>query len=112
MLTNFLFRVSLSLITSISIYGYSFTILFPILLICLIPIEILKVICFGYGLLHSTIFLIHNLFVNIEKKANLSKYIIVAITICFQIALYSVLKFYFYANILDKNTIKDNSINY
>ena len=100
-LTKFILGVPFSLITSVSIYGYSFTILAPIMFICLVPLEIVKIIALSYGLIHSSIFLMYNLFVNLEEKAQKSKYIILCISLCFQIMLYLVLKFYFFSKIIE-----------
>ena len=102
LLTKFLFAVEVSYIENICIYGYSFTILAPVMLLCLIPIEIVKWVALGYGLFHSTMFLVYNMYKTIEEKAEKSKYVILGLIIVFQVALYLVMKFYFFSSLYEK----------
>ncbi len=98
-LIRFIFKVEIQLITSICIYGYSFTILLPLLFLCIIPIEIAKYVTLGYGLIHSTMFLVYNMYQAIDEKAEKSKYFILGLIIGFQVFLYFLLKFYFFSAI-------------
>lgn len=99
-LSKFIFGVSLPLISFICVYGYSFTILAPIMFLCLIPVEIVKYLVLGYGLVASTIFLVLNLFKSLEGKADKSRYIILVIVGVFQAGIYLTLSFYFFSKIL------------
>ena len=98
-LVKFLFAVELGLITSICIYGYSYTVLIPIMFVCLVPSVIVKLIVLGYGLVNSTMFLVYNMYKTIDQKAEKSKYVILGIIILFQVILYATLKFYFFGKI-------------
>lgn len=94
---KFLFGMETKLITSICIYGYSFTILIPIFVLCVIPIEIVKIICLSYGFIVSSVFLVYNIYKEIEHKAGNSKYVILGLIILIQAIIYLTLKFYFFA---------------
>lgn len=98
-LIKYLFGVDFKLINSICVYGYSFTILIPLLFICIAPYNIVEYIALGYGLLSSTVFLVYNIYKLIEDQAKSSKYIILALIVGFQVILYFVLKFYFFTKI-------------
>lgn len=103
LLIKYLFAVQIKLITSVCIYGYSFTILIPVLFFCIIPYEIAKYIALGYGLAASTVFLVYNMYKAIETESGKSKYIILGIIILFQVVLYFVLKFYFFSGITEED---------
>lgn len=108
-LMRFLFGVQISLITNICIYGYSFTILLPIIVLCLIPVELVKIIFLGYGFITSTMFLVYNMYKSIEEKAEKSKYVILTLIVGFQIVLYLTLKLYFFGQI--KATTSGDALN-
>jgi hypothetical protein len=42
LIMNFIFKVKIPLIVNICTYGYSFTILAPILILCAIPNDVIK----------------------------------------------------------------------
>ena len=87
------------MITSICIYGYSFTVLLPLLFLCVIPFEIARYIALGYGLIASTSFLLYNMYKAIENRSGSSKYIVLGLILGCQVLLYMILKFYFFSQI-------------
>ena len=94
---------------NLCIYGYSFTVLVPILFICLVPLEIVKYIALGYGLVVSIVFLVYNIYKTIEEKAEKSKYVVLGIIVIFQLILYFTLKFYFFSSLYEgKKTTSEN----
>ena len=105
---KFLFAVDISLMTNICIYGYSFTVLAPVMFICIIPYEIVKIIALAYGLISSTAFLVYNMYKSIEEKAEKSKYVILVLIVGFQAILYLTLKFYFLGGIVPATTTTSN----
>ena len=111
-MNKFLFGVNLNLVTNICIYGYSFTILLPLLFICVAPYEIVKLAALGYGLAASIVFLVYNMYKAIEDQPGKSKYIVLGLIVVFQIVLYFVLKFYFFSHIskedYEHNRIKNS----
>lgn len=110
---RFLFGVDIPMMVNICIYGYSYTILIPILFLCIIPLELIKIVLLAYGLISSTVFLVYNMYKAIEQKSGSSKYVILGLIIGCQVILYFTLKFYFFAEISRKKTSIDgnNSLN-
>ena len=70
-----IFRIDIDLATSMCIYGYSYTILIPILLICIIPFKLVSTLALLYFLIHSCTFLFFNMYLVIQEKAQKSKYV-------------------------------------
>lgn len=64
--------------------------------LCLIPYDIAKYIALGYGLISSSVFLLFNLFIYFEDKADKLRYVVLGIALAFQVGLYFTLKFYFF----------------
>lgn len=96
LLIRFLFGIDFTLMTSISVYGYSFTILVPIMFLCCIPSNIVKIVVLGYGLVTSLAFLLYNMFHCLEGRADKSKFVILGIVLLFQLGSYLTLKLYFF----------------
>ena len=93
---KFLFKIDIDLITNICIYGYSYTILIPILLICIIPLKLISTLALLYFLIHSCTFLFYNMYLVIQQKAQKSKYIVLGLLGGIQLLLFFFLKFYFF----------------
>lgn len=95
-ISKFVFRIDIDLLTNICIYGYSYTILVPILLLCIIPYKIISTLSLLYFLIHSCTFLFYNMYFIIQQKAPKSKYVVLGLLGGTQIALFLFLKFYFF----------------
>ncbi len=110
-LMRFLFGLDIPMMVNICIYGYSYTVLIPILFLCIIPFELFKVLLLAYGLISSTVFLVYNMYKVIEQKSGNSKYIVLGLIIGCQVVMYMMLKFYFFAESgNEKTTLKSNNI--
>ena len=95
-ISRFIFRIDIDLITIMCVYGYSYTILVPILLICIIPYKFIATLALLYFLIHSCTFLFFNLYLIIQQKAPKAKYVVLALLGGVQFALFLLLKFYFF----------------
>ena len=95
-ISKLIFKIDIDLLTNMCIYGYSYTILIPILLICMIPIKLVRTLALIYFLVHSCIFLFYNMILIIQQKAPKTRYIILGIIGGIQFILFFLLKFYFF----------------
>ena len=95
-ISRFVFRIDIDLITIMCVYGYSYTILIPILLICIIPFKFIATLALLYFLIHSCTFLFYNLYLMIQEKAPKAKYIVLGLLGGVQFLLFLLLKFYFF----------------
>ena len=93
---KFIFRIDIDLLTNLCIYGYSYTILIPILLVCIIPFKLVATLALLYFLIHSCTFLFHNMYLVIQQKAQKSKYVVLGLLGGIQLLLFFFLKFYFF----------------
>ena len=96
LIMKFLFKIDIDLITNICIYGYSYTILIPIILICIIPFKLISTLALLYFLIHSCTFLFYNMYLVIQQKAQKSKYVVLGLLGGIQLLLFFFLKFYFF----------------
>ena len=96
LIMKFLFKIDIDLITNICIYGYSYTILIPILLVCIIPFKLISTLALLYFLIHSCTFLFYNMYLVIQQKAQKSKYVVLGLLGGIQLLLFFFLKFYFF----------------
>ena len=96
LIMKFIFRIDIDLVTNLCIYGYSYTILIPILLICLIPFKLISTLALLYFLIHSCTFLFYNMYMVIQQKAQKSKYVVLGLLGGIQLLLFFFLKFYFF----------------
>ena len=96
LIMKFLFKIDIDLITNICIYGYSYTILIPILLICIIPFKLISTLALLYFLIHSCTFLFYNMYLVIQQKAQKSKYVVLGLLGGIQLLLFFFLKFHFF----------------
>ena len=95
-ISKFVFRIDIDLLTNMCVYGYSYTILVPILLICIIPSKLISTLALLYFLVHSCTFLFYNMYLIIQQKAPKSKYIVLGLLGGVQFVLFLLLKFYFF----------------
>ncbi len=95
-ISKFVFRIDIDLLTNVCIYGYSYTILVPILLLCIIPYKIVSTLALLYFLIHNCTFLFFNMYLIIQQKAPKSKYLVLGLLGGTQIVLFLFLKFYFF----------------
>ena len=95
-ISRFVFKIDIDLITIMCVYGYSYTILIPILLICIIPFKFIATLALLYFLIHSCTFLFYNLYLMIQEKAPKAKYIVLGLLGGVQFLLFLLLKFYFF----------------
>ena len=93
---KFVFRIDIDLLTNMYIYGYSYTILVPILLICIIPYKIISTLALLYFLIHNCTILFYNMYLIIQQKAPKSKYLVLGLLGGAQFTLFLLLKFYFF----------------
>ena len=95
-ISKFVFRIYIDLLTNVCIYGYSYTILVPILLLCIIPYKIVSTLALLYFLIHNCTFLFFNMYLIIQQKAPKAKYLVLGLLGGTQIVLFLFLKFYFF----------------
>ena len=95
-ISKFVFRIDIDLLTNVCIYGYSYTILVPILLLCIIPYKIVSTLALLYFLIHNCTFLFFNMYLIIQQKAPKAKYLVLGLLGGTQIVLFLFLKFYFF----------------
>ena len=93
---KFIFRIDIDLLTNLCIYGYCYTILIPILLVCIIPFKLVATLALLYFLIHSCTFLFHNMYLVIQQRAQKSKYVVLGLLGGIQLLLFFFLKFYFF----------------
>ena len=93
---KFIFKIDIDLLTNLCIYGYSYTILIPILLVCIIPFKLVATLALLYFLIHSCTFLFHNMYLVIQQRAQKSKYVVLGLLGGIQLLLFFFLKFYFF----------------
>lgn len=96
-LCKFVFKVEFGLISNICIYGYSFTVLIPILFLCILPFNWIETLLLIYFICHSGIFLFYNMWLLLSEKAPKAKYPILGVIGGIQVLSFFLLKFYFFA---------------
>ena len=95
-ISRFIFRIDIDLITNMCVYGYSYAILIPVLLICIIPFKLVSTLSLLYFLIHSCAFLFYNMILMIQNKAPKSKFLVIRLIGGIQYTLFLLLKFYFF----------------
>ena len=95
-ISRFIFRIDIDIITNMCVYGYSYTILVPILILCIIPYKLVSTLALLYFLIHSCTFLFYNMYLIIQQKAPKSKYVVLGLLGGIQFVLFLLLKFYFF----------------
>jgi hypothetical protein len=89
----------------ICIYGYSFSIFIPVVIVCSIPFELTQWILIAYAVFSSTSLLLVNYWKELSKYMENKRYFIMGIVIVFQAGLFLTLKLYFF----EKLNIQQNS---
>jgi hypothetical protein len=95
-ISKFLFRIDIDLLINMCVYGYSYVILVPILILCIIPYRLISTLALLYFLIHSCAFLFYNMYLIIQQKAPKSKYFVLGLLGGVQFILFLLLKFYFF----------------
>jgi len=95
-ISRFIFRIDIDLLTNMCLYGYSYTILVPILILCIIPLKLISTLALLYFLVHSCTFLFYNMYLIIQSKAPRSKFVVLGLLGGAQFILFLLLKFYFF----------------
>ena len=95
-ISKFLFRIDIDLLINMCVYGYSYAILVPILILCIIPYRLISTLALLYFLIHSCVFLFYNMYLIIQEKAPKSKYFVLGLLGGVQFILFLLLKFYFF----------------
>ena len=85
-----------SYISVLCIYGYSFSIYIPVVIICGLGINFAQWILLLYAACSSTSFIIVNFWREMGKFVDKMRIIIIIVIICGQICLFSIMKFYFF----------------
>ena len=93
---RFICKIDFGYVLNLCLYGYSFVILIPILLLCMIPSNALEFILLVYYTIHSGAFLVFNMYNIICEKAPNAKYIMLGILGGVQLVLFFGLRFYFF----------------
>ncbi|MCQ2816956.1 MAG: YIP1 family protein [archaeon] len=93
---KFAFQIDFGYVLNLCLYGYSFVILIPILLACMFPSDLLQFILLVYYTIHSSAFLLYNLYNLLATKAPNAKYVLLGILGGFQLILFFGLEFYFF----------------
>ena len=107
-----IFGAKIDIAPVICVYGYSYTIFLPIIIICSIPNQLLQWILLAYAIFSSTSLIIMNIsraYTSVTKGKKLAIIIIICI---FQIIVFFVLKLYFFKHLnkeLDKENTNDST---
>ncbi len=85
-----------SYITALCIYGYSFTVFIPVILLCSIGHVVAQWIILSYAIFQSTSFIIVNYWRELGKYVDKLRLIIILLVIVCQLGLFFTLKLYFF----------------
>ena len=94
-----IFGAKISVAPVICIYGYSYTIFLPIIIVCSIPNNLLQWILLAYGIVSSTSLIIMNLGKALASMEKGKKIVIIIIIIIFQVIIFFMLKLYFFKHL-------------
>ena len=97
-----------SYITALCIYGYSYSIFVPVVLLCSIGHVVSQWIFLIYGVFQSTSFIIVNYWRELGKYVDKLRVIIILLIICCQMGLFFTFKLYFFQEF--ENEINTNNI--
>ena len=97
-----------SYITALCIYGYSFTIFIPVIILCSTGFVVAQWIVLSYGIFQSTSFIIVNYWRELGKYVDKLRLIIILLIIGCQTALFFTLKLYFFQQFEEE--INNNNI--
>ena len=99
-----------SYITALCIYGYSYSIFIPVIIICSIGYITAQWIVLSYGVFQSTSFIIVNYWKELGKYVDKLRLIIIILIIFCQMGLFFTLKFYFFQH-FEEEVNNNNIIN-
>ena len=105
---NKIFGAKINVAPVICIYGYSYTIFLPIIIVCSIPNHLLQWILLGYGIVSSTSLIIMNLSKALASMEKGKKIAIIVIIFIFQVIIFFMLKLYFFKH-LNKELMKEEA---
>ena len=105
---NKIFGAKISVAPVICIYGYSYTIFLPIIIVCSIPNNLLQWILLAYGIFSSTSLIIMNLSKALASMDKGKKIVIIIIILIFQVIIFFMLKLYFFKH-LNKELMTENA---
>ena len=99
-----------SYITALCIYGYSYSIFVPVIIICSIGYVATQWIVLSYGVFQSTSFIIVNYWKELGKYVDKLRLIIILLIIICQMGLFFTLKLYFFQQ-FEEEVNNNNMIN-
>jgi type IV secretory pathway TraG/TraD family ATPase VirD4 len=100
-----------SYVSSLCIYGYSFSIYIPIVFACAVGVNVAQWILLSYAAGASTSFILVNYWREMGKYVDKLRYIIIVLIIACQAGLLFVFKLYFFEE-FKSNLVENNNINY
>lgn len=98
-----------SYITALCIYGYSYSIFIPVIIVCSVGYVSTQWIVLLYGVFQSTSFIIVNYWKELGKYVDKLRIIIIIMVIFCQMALFFTLKLYFFQKFEEE--VNNNMIN-
>ena len=102
-----IFGAKINIANVICIYGYSYTIFLPIVIVCSIPNSLLQWVLLAYAIFSSTSLIIMSVAKSFGEVGKGKKLTIIIIICIFQIIVFFVLKLYFFKH-LNKELLDDN----
>ena len=102
-----IFGAKINVANVICVYGYSYTIFLPIIIVCSIPNSLLQWILLFYAIFSSTSLIIMSISKSFDEVGKGKKFSLLIIICLFQVIVFFVLKLYFFKH-LNKELIIDN----
>lgn len=103
-----LFGAKINVASVICVYGYSYTIFLPIIIVCSLPNQLLQWILLAYAIFSSTSLIIMSIAKSFDSVGTGKKFGVIIIICIFQLVIFLVLKLYFFKHLnkelLDENT--------
>lgn len=103
-----IFGTTLTFVSVICTYGYSFSIFLPISIICVIQINILQWTALAYAIFSSTSLLVVNYYRQMGDYSRNKKFLIIFIVLIFQLGLLLFFKLYFFQRFSDEVMSENN----
>lgn len=104
------FGANNSYVSALCIYGYSYTIFVPVILLCSSGYVVAQWIVLSYGVFQSTSFILVNYWRELGKYVDKVRLIIISLIIACQLGLFFALKLYFFEE-FEKEVTNNNIIN-
>ena len=99
-----------SYITALCIYGYSYSIFIPVIILCSSGFAVTQWVVLSYGLFQSTSFILVNYWRELGKYVDKLRIIIILLIIGCQLILFFILKLYFFQQ-FEEEVQTNNMIN-